>query len=218
MSFSMILKKCLLGLALCGVALWLAGCQTMDTGEFFGTKPPTAQPYKLTVVLDVAKNRVLTDVFRQQIEREVREGLQAALGDLATVEVVRDHPKLADVRSQGLKRALDAWKERSDVKTHFIRIDVANGQYEIQSRQYDGPTAMAGPVVHSDHTADREFVADTYSVADIAIWPWISRFEWQTIDMKQYPNVKRWYLAIAGRPAVQRGYDVPKKVGDIPMP
>ena len=34
----------------------------------------------------------------------------------------------------------------------------------------------------------REFVADEYSIADIAIWPWISRFEWQTIDMKQYPE------------------------------
>ena len=34
----------------------------------------------------------------------------------------------------------------------------------------------------------RDFVADDYSIADIAIWPWISRFEWQTIDMKQYPE------------------------------
>lgn len=66
--------------------------------------------------------------------------------------------------------------------------------------------------------AGREFVADEYSIADIAIWPWISRFEWQTIDLGQYANVKRWYLEIAKRPAVQRGYDVPKKVSDIPMP
>ena len=49
----------------------------------------------------------------------------------------------------------------------------------------------------------REFVADEYSIADIAIWPWISRFEWQTVDLKQYPNVKRWYETIAARPAVQ---------------
>jgi GST-like protein len=55
-------------------------------------------------------------------------------------------------------------------------------------------------------------------VADIAIWPWISRFEWQTIDLGKYANVKRWYLAIAQRPAVQRGYHVPNKVSEIPMP
>jgi GST-like protein len=66
--------------------------------------------------------------------------------------------------------------------------------------------------------ADHEFVADEYSVADIAIWPWISRYEWQTIDMNAFPHVKRWYTAIAGRPAVQKGYDVPKKVGEIPIP
>ena len=36
--------------------------------------------------------------------------------------------------------------------------------------------------------------------------------------MNQYPNVKRWYVAIASRPAVQKGYKVPKDVGDVPMP
>ncbi|HEX2727741.1 MAG TPA: glutathione S-transferase N-terminal domain-containing protein [Beijerinckiaceae bacterium] len=66
--------------------------------------------------------------------------------------------------------------------------------------------------------ADREFVADGLSVADIAMWPWVSRFEWQSVDLRQYPNVLRWYKDIARRPAVQRGYDIPKKVGDIPMP
>jgi GST-like protein len=49
------------------------------------------------------------------------------------------------------------------------------------------------------------YVADDYSIADIAIWPWVSRFEWQTIDMNQYPNVKRWYLAIAGAPGGAEG-------------
>jgi GSH-dependent disulfide-bond oxidoreductase len=64
----------------------------------------------------------------------------------------------------------------------------------------------------------RQFVADDYSIADIAIWPWISSFAWQTIDLKQYPNVKRWYETIAARPAVQRGYKVPKDMGPIPLP
>jgi GST-like protein len=61
-------------------------------------------------------------------------------------------------------------------------------------------------------------VADDYSIADIAIWPWISRFEWQTIDMKKYPNVRRWYETMAARPAVQNGYKVPKDMGPVPMP
>jgi len=57
-----------------------------------------------------------------------------------------------------------------------------------------------------------------YSIADIATWPWISRFEWQRIDLNDYPNVRRWYVDITARPAVQKGYDVPKKVSDIPLP
>jgi GST-like protein len=45
----------------------------------------------------------------------------------------------------------------------------------------------------------------------------VSRYEWQTVDLKQYPNVERWYRAIAARPAVQTGYHVPKKVQEIPI-
>ncbi len=64
----------------------------------------------------------------------------------------------------------------------------------------------------------RDFIVDDYSIADVATWPWISRFEWQEIDLNDFPNVKRWYLDIAARPAVQKGYHVPKHVSDIPMP
>ncbi len=66
--------------------------------------------------------------------------------------------------------------------------------------------------------ADHEYLVDEYSVADMATWPWISRFDWQTMDLNDYPNLKRWYLAIAARPAVQKGFHVPKKVQEIPMP
>jgi GST-like protein len=64
----------------------------------------------------------------------------------------------------------------------------------------------------------RDFVAGEYSIADIAIWPWISRFEWQRMDLRNFPNVQRWYEAIAARPAVQKGYKVPKDMGAIPVP
>ena len=57
-----------------------------------------------------------------------------------------------------------------------------------------------------------------YSIADIAIWPWVSRFEWQRVSLDDYPEVRRWYVELAGREAVRKGYDVPKKVGEIPMP
>ncbi len=64
----------------------------------------------------------------------------------------------------------------------------------------------------------REFVAGAYSIADMATWPWISRFEWQEIDLNEFPNLRDWYVRIAERPAVQRGYQVPKFMTDVPMP
>lgn len=66
--------------------------------------------------------------------------------------------------------------------------------------------------------ADNEYLAGEYSIADIATWPWISRFEWQGIDWADYPQLLRWYRTIAARPAVQRGYDVPRATNPIPSP
>lgn len=64
----------------------------------------------------------------------------------------------------------------------------------------------------------RDFLAREYSVADIATWPWASRFEWQGVDLVAFPNVRAWYERIAARPAVQKGYDVPARGNSIPMP
>ena len=66
--------------------------------------------------------------------------------------------------------------------------------------------------------AEMEYLAGDYSIADIATWPWISRYPRQRMNLHEYPNLLRWYLAIADRPAVKRGYVVPKHVEDIPIP
>ena len=98
---------------------------------------------------------------------------------------------------------------------HFVKYNKGKAPY-AEERYLKEAHRLYG--VLDRQLANREYVADDYSIADIAIWPWISRFEWQTVDLNQYPNVKRWYVAIANRPAVQKGYQVPKFVTDIPMP
>jgi GSH-dependent disulfide-bond oxidoreductase len=98
---------------------------------------------------------------------------------------------------------------------HFVKYNKGKAPY-AEERYLKEADRLYG--VLDKRLATREYVADDYSIADIAIWPWISRFEWQTIDLNQYPNVKRWYVAIANRPAVQKGYQVPKYVSDVPMP
>lgn len=63
----------------------------------------------------------------------------------------------------------------------------------------------------------RDYIIGEYTIADIACWPWVSRHEWQEIDLRDYPHVRKWYQRIAARPAVQRGYHVPDHVNDIPQ-
>lgn len=115
-------------------------------------------PYQLRVVLHVARHRLLTEVFRQRLERELGDGVQAALGDLGDVKVLREHPLLPRVLSEGLERALDGWAERSDVKTHFVLVDYSGVHYEVQARQFDGVTGRPSPVVRYDRTRDRALV------------------------------------------------------------
>jgi GST-like protein len=57
-----------------------------------------------------------------------------------------------------------------------------------------------------------------YTIADIATWPWIARHEWHDIGLKYYKNLSRWYLAIASRQAVIKGYDLLKNGSKIPKP
>lgn len=54
--------------------------------------------------------------------------------------------------------------------------------------------------------ADREFVAGEYSIADMAIYPWIVPWEKQGQKLDELPNLKRWFTAIQNRPAVKKAY------------
>ncbi|MET0277016.1 MAG: glutathione S-transferase family protein [Pseudorhodoplanes sp.] len=98
---------------------------------------------------------------------------------------------------------------------HFVKYNKGKAPYAEE--RYSKEAARLYGVLDR-RLEGRDFLAGDYSIADIATWPWISRFEWQEIDLNKFPNVKRWYTSIAQRPAVQRGYKVPKDVGEIPMP
>lgn len=55
--------------------------------------------------------------------------------------------------------------------------------------------------------ADRDYVAGTYSIADMAIYPWIVPHESHKQNLDDFPHVKRWFEAIAARPAVLKAYN-----------
>ena len=59
---------------------------------------------------------------------------------------------------------------------------------------------------------------NSYTIADIATWPWIARHKWHDIGLKNYKNLTRWYLEVATREAVMKGYDLMKEGAVIPKP
>lgn len=98
---------------------------------------------------------------------------------------------------------------------HFVKFNPGKSAYAEERYAKEAKRLWA---VLNTRLGEVDYVAGDYSIADIAIWPWISRFAWQTVDFADYPHVERWYVAIANRPAVQRGWDVMGEGREMPMP
>ncbi len=97
---------------------------------------------------------------------------------------------------------------------HFLHFNPGKSDYA--ERRY-GDEAERLYDILDQHLEDREFVAGSYSIADMAIFPWCARWQWQNIDIDEFDNLKRWYHTIAARPAVIKGYSVPSP-DEIPLP
>ncbi|MDA8015601.1 MAG: glutathione S-transferase family protein [Gammaproteobacteria bacterium] len=97
---------------------------------------------------------------------------------------------------------------------HFLHFN--KGVSDYAEKRYAGEARRLYGVLDA-RLARNKYLAGEYSVADIAVWPWVARHEWQGVGINEFANVKRWYLAIAARPAVKRGYGVPSP-RDIPLP
>lgn len=93
---------------------------------------------------------------------------------------------------------------------HFREYAPERVEYGIQ--RY---TAEVGRLygVLDRRLADRPFVAGEYSIADMAIFPWIAPWEKQGQQLGDFPNVQRWFAEVAARPAVARGRSVGKELG-----
>ena len=66
---------------------------------------------------------------------------------------------------------------------------------------------------------DSKFLAgEKYTIADIALWPWIARHEWHDIGLKNFKNLSRWYSNISNREAVIKGYQFMNKKDLPPHP
>ena len=92
------------------------------------------------------------------------------------------------------------------------------GKSEFGEKRYFKIAAQIYRDLDDRLSYSKYLAGETYSIADIATFPWIARHEWHDIGLKKFINLKRWYEEIAKRDAVQKGYDLLKNGELIPNP
>jgi len=88
---------------------------------------------------------------------------------------------------------------------HFLKYSPQKIEYAMH--RFREEVARLYKVL-DNQLAKHEYVAGEYSIADIACWPWVFRYEWQGQDLNDFPHVKRWFEAVGARPAVVKGASV----------
>ena len=83
------------------------------------------------------------------------------------------------------------------------KIPVAIDRYQGEVRRLFG--------VLDARLAEHEYLAGDYSIADIANWAWVRTYKWSGVTLEGLPHLERWVRQLAGRPACQRGIDVPPR-------
>ena len=92
------------------------------------------------------------------------------------------------------------------------------GLSEIGEKRYFEMTKKIYEVLENHLSKNNYLAGENYSIADIATWPWIARHQWHDIGLKNYDNLCDWYIRIADRPAVVKGYKFLDKNSEIPKP
>lgn len=98
---------------------------------------------------------------------------------------------------------------------HFTKYNPDASEY-ARKRYEDEARRLYG--VLDKRLEGRDYIVDEYSIADMAVWPWAARHNWQEIDLNEFPNVRRWYMTLLDRPAVQRAWNIPENDQPLPIP
>ncbi len=94
---------------------------------------------------------------------------------------------------------------------HFVQYAPERIPYAME--RYVKETARLYGVLNKQ-LEGREFIAGSYSIADMACYPWIVPYERQQQNLDDFPNIKRWFATVAARPAVQRAYAKAREVNE----
>ena len=91
---------------------------------------------------------------------------------------------------------------------HFLKFAKEDIPYAVN--RYQGETKRLYGVLDAQLKDNAYLAGADYSIADIATYPWISRYEWQGIDLNEFQALKGWFEKISTRPAVEKGMMVPE--------
>ncbi|WP_374590306.1 glutathione binding-like protein [Aquabacterium sp.] len=92
-------------------------------------------------------------------------------------------------------------------QAHHFRI-YAPEKIEYAINRYTNEAKRLYGVLDKRLAQSKYLAGDEYTIADIAVFPWLRSWKNQGIDWADYPHLKGWFDEIAARPAVQRGVEV----------
>ena len=92
------------------------------------------------------------------------------------------------------------------------------GLSEIGEKRYFEITKNIYKILDVQLKNNKFLAGESYSIADIATWPWIARHNWHDIGLKNYSGLCKWYEIIAERPAVIKGFKFMDEDSEIPKP
>jgi GST-like protein len=124
----------------------------------------------------------------------------------------------ADLRGQQVVKQWLFWQmgglgPMAGQNHHFSQFATEKIPYAIE--HYVKETSRLYAVLDKQ-LADRPYIAGDYSIADMACYPWIVPHERQQQNLADFPNIQRWFTAMAARPAVIRAYEKAKAINTAP--
>ena len=126
-----------------------------------------------------------------------------------TGQLLPEHPEKRSVVLQWLMFQMGGIGPMQGQAHVFYRYAPEKIEYAIN--RYQNETFRLYKVL-DDQLKEKEYLADDFSIADIATWPWVRRHKWAGLEIEKLSNLRRWMGNLENRPAFQKGIEVPYKL------
>ena len=123
-----------------------------------------------------------------------------------TGQFLPEHPEKRSVVLQWLMFQMGGIGPMQGQAHVFYRYAPEKIEYAIN--RYQKETFRLYQVL-DDQLKENEYLADDFSIADIATWPWVRRHRWAGVEIEKLFNLRRWMENLENRPAFQKGIEVP---------